>query len=47
MGKEAIMEVAVNNPRATTNNEGVVALSNMVSIVGITLAGAIGPYGLW
>ena len=46
-GKEAIMEVSENNPRPIANNEGVAVLSKAVSTVGITLVGAVVPYGLW
>ena len=40
-GKEAIIEVSTNNPGPTFKMMGVVVLSTMVSIVGITLAGAV------
>ena len=46
-GKEAIIEVLVNNLGLTANNEGVDSLSMAVSIVGITLAHLVGPCGLW
>ena len=44
-GKEAIMEVSVNNLGPTANNEGVAVSSKAVSIVGITLGTVVNPYG--
>ena len=44
-GKEFVIEVSVNNPGPTFRMMGVVVPSTVVSIVGITLAGAIGACG--
>ena len=46
-GKEIIMEVSKNNRRPTSNKEGVATLSMEVSLVGMTLAGVVGPCGSW
>ena len=46
-GKEAIIEVLVNNLGRTFTMMGVVLLLNMVSIVGIMLDGSLGTCGSW
>ena len=46
-GKEAVIEVSENNPGATFRMIGVVMLSTVVSIVGITLTGVVGACGSW
>ena len=46
-GKEAIIEVSANNPGPTFRMMGLVVSLIVVSIVGITLAGAIGAHGSW
>ena len=46
-GKGAVIEVLVNNLGPTFNNSGATVLLTVVSIVGIMLVGAIGPYGSW
>ena len=45
--KEAFIEVSTNNLGPTFRMMGVVVSSTMVSIVGITLAGAISASGSW
>ena len=46
-GKEAIIELSTKNLGPTFRMMGVVVLSTVVFIVGITLAGAIGACGSW
>ena len=43
--KEDVMAVSVNNLGHAANDEGVVVLSKVVSIIGVTFASAIGPFG--
>ena len=45
--KEVVIEVSTNNPGPTLRMMGVVMLSIVVSIVGITLAGIVGACGSW
>ena len=45
--KEFSLVVSVNNLRPATNNEGVVVLLKEISTMGMTLVGAVGPYGSW
>ena len=42
-GKEAVRDVSANNPRPTTNKEGMAMLSMEVSMVGMTWYGVDGP----
>ena len=46
-GKGSIIQNLVNNLGPTFNNGGAVVLSTVVSMVGITLVGSIGPCGSW
>ena len=46
-GKVTIMEVVTNNPGPTAVKGGTVALLMEVSMVGMTLASAVGPCGSW
>ena len=46
-GKELVMVISGNNPVPTTNNEGVVAFSKEVSIVGMILVGVVSPCKSW
>ena len=46
-GKVSVIEVSVNNPGPMFNNEGLVVMLMMASIVGMTLDGVVGPCGSW
>ena len=45
--KEVVMFISMNNPGPVANNGGVIVLSTIVLMVGITLVGAIGLCGSW
>ena len=45
--KEVVMVVSENNSVPTTNNEGVVAFSKDVSIMGMILVGVVSPCESW
>ena len=44
-GKEAIIDVSVNNPGATTDKDGMASLSMEVSMIGMTWFGVADPCG--
>ena len=44
---EVVMVVSENNSVPTTNNEGFVAFSKEVSIVGMILVGVVSPCESW